>query len=167
MKKYINILDKYFEPTLIVLAVTLITFLIFTDVVLRIFNTSLSWAGELSQYLFVWTIYLGISYCIKDRRHLQVHFFVNMLPPTLRSMSYILADIIFLVYSICIVYFGYLVTITAVSRGQISPALEVSIAVLYSAVFIGAGLSVIRLLFSINDHIKSYGHDKPYRPRIL
>ncbi|MFG6178345.1 TRAP transporter small permease [Halomonas sp. THAF12] len=142
-------IERRFEPSLIVVAVSLIVALIFTNVVLRMFDTTLPWAGELARYLFVWMVYLGISYCIKEQRHLRVTVFLKLLPQRGQKVALVVADVIFLIYSVMVAYYGYLITIEAVSRGQIAPALEISVGALYASILVGAVLSVLRLLANI------------------
>ncbi|MGQ7249186.1 TRAP transporter small permease [Halomonas sp. V046] len=134
-----------FEPVCIVAALSTIVILVFTNVVLRLFDTTLAWAGELARYLFVWMIYLGISYCIRERRHLRVTFLVDRLPGRAKAVVNLLADVVFMVYSAMVAYYGYLIMSDAVERGQIAPALEISVSVLYAAIVVGGALSVGRL----------------------
>lgn len=149
---YLQKLDEYFEPVLIVTSVSLIVILIFTNVVLRLFDTTLPWAGELSRYLFVWMVYLGISYGIKKKRHLRVSILFDMLPKKLSLLTQIFSDVLFLVYSFVVLYYGYIIMEKAISRNQIAPAMEVSVGLLYAALVVGSLLSIIRLLISINEH---------------
>ncbi|WP_168709229.1 TRAP transporter small permease [Halomonas borealis] len=155
-------IERRFEPVLITAAVSLIVALIFTNVVLRLFDTTLPWAGELSRYLFVWMVYLGISYCIKEHRHLRVMVFLKMLPRRGQKAALVLADVIFLVYSVLVAYYGYLITMEAVARGQIAPALEISVGVLYASILVGGVLSVFRLLANI---IATLAGDDPVEMR--
>ncbi|MCZ2722906.1 TRAP transporter small permease [Marinomonas sp. 15G1-11] len=145
-------LDENFEPALIIASVSLIVVLIFTNVILRLFDTTLPWAGELSRYLFVWMVYLGISYGIKKKRHLKVSVLFDILPRKASLVAQIFSDLLFLAYSFVVLYYGYVITAKAISRNQIAPAMEVSVGLLYAALVIGSLLSIIRLLMSINEH---------------
>lgn len=145
-------LDENFEPALIIASVSLIVVLIFTNVILRLFDTTLPWAGELSRYLFVWMVYLGISYGIKKKRHLKVSVLFDILPRKASLVAQIFSDLLFLAYSFVVLYYGYIITAKAISRNQIAPAMEVSVGLLYAALVIGSLLSIIRLLMSINEH---------------
>lgn len=145
-------LDENFEPALIIASVSLIVVLIFTNVILRLFDTTLPWAGELSRYLFVWMVYLGISYGIKKKRHLKVSVLFDILPRKASLVAQIFSDLLFLAYSFVVLYYGYVITAKAISRNQIAPAMEVSVGLLYAALVIGSLLSIIRLLMSISEH---------------
>ncbi|WP_191600043.1 TRAP transporter small permease [Marinomonas algicola] len=145
-------LDENFEPALIIASVSLIVILIFTNVILRLFDTTLPWAGELSRYLFVWMVYLGISYGVKKKRHLRVSVLFDVLPRKASLVAQIFSDLLFLAYSFVVLYYGYVIAAKAISRDQIAPAMEVSVGFLYAALVIGSLLSIIRLLMSINEH---------------
>nr|WP_067293032.1 TRAP transporter small permease [Marinobacterium profundum] len=149
MKKVIHCLDEYFEPSLIVLSVSLMTILVFAEILLRPFNMNLPWSGEMARYLFVWAIYLGISYAVRGDRHIRVTLLIDLLPARGKAFFMMLADIIFALYSTLVVYYGYRVCIRSLELGQIAPALEVPIAVLYASVVVSSALCLIRLLPNI------------------
>ncbi|MBE2894893.1 TRAP transporter small permease [Spirabiliibacterium falconis] len=148
------IIEKFFEPFFIVLSVGLLTILVFLMVGLRPFDISIAWFSELSRYMFVWAIYLGISYAIRDERHIRVTLFLDLLPYKLQQFLLMLADIVFMLYSIIVAYFGYLICIKSISLGQIAPAMEISVVFLYASVVISAVLCVLRLAPKIAKKVK-------------
>lgn len=153
-------LEKRFEPVLIVVALSLIVLLVFANVVLRLFDTTLPWAGELSRYLFVWMVYLGISYCIREKRHLRVTVFVKMLPAVWEKVAVVISDLVFLIYSVLVASYGYLILMEAIERGKIAPAMEISAGFLYASILVGGALSAMRLVVSIVETLKG---QKPLR----
>ena len=146
LMKLIRGLDKHFEPVLIVTGVALIIFVISLQIVLRYFDNSISWAEELARYLFVWVIYLSISYAIRDDRHIRIQAVITLLPHTLKLICLIIADMIFLIYSCLVVYYGGHIIQRSLELGQISSGLEVPVAVLYGSIVLGGILNVIRLI---------------------
>ena len=146
--------DRHFEPVLIVIGVTLITFFISLQIVLRVFDNPISWAEELSRYLFVWVIYLSISYAIKDDRHIRITAAIALLPKRGQVACLILADTIFLVYSVLVVYYGANIIERSLELGQISSGLEIPVAILYGSIVLGGALNVIRLLQKISQRLK-------------
>ncbi|MCH8532629.1 MAG: TRAP transporter small permease [Saccharospirillum sp.] len=139
-------LDKHFEPVLIVTGVALITFSISLQIVLRYFDNPISWAEELARYLFVWVIYLSISYAIRDDRHIRITAVVKLLPLTGQLVCLIIADMIFLAYSCLVVYYGAHIIQRSLELGQISSGLEIPVAILYGSIVLGGALNVIRLI---------------------
>lgn len=138
--------EKYFEPVFIVAGVVMITFFISLQIVLRYFDNPISWAEELARYLFVWVIYLSISYAIREDSHIRITVFIRLLPRIGQNICLMIADGIFLIYSGLVVYYGAQIIQRSLALGQISSGLEMPVALLYGSVVIGSGLNVIRLI---------------------
>ncbi|EPP5372698.1 TRAP transporter small permease [Vibrio cholerae] len=125
------------------------TILLCLQITLRLFDATIAWAEELARYLFVWAMYLSISYCIRDDRHIRIRVFIDKLPGKCTLLSLIVSDIIYLAFSSTVAWFGFKVINRSLQLGQIAPAMEIPIACLYASVLICALLSSVRLLTSI------------------
>ena len=67
VKKVIRWLDENLESTLCMILLSTFTIVLFLQVVMRkMFNNSLSWSEELARYLFIWMVFIGISYGAKQ-----------------------------------------------------------------------------------------------------
>jgi TRAP-type C4-dicarboxylate transport system permease small subunit len=146
MKALFSKIERYFEPVCIVILITLMTAIICLQIVLRLFDASLAEAEEIARFLFVWAMYLSISYAIRDDRHIRISVLVDVLPRQARLLAANSADLIFLIYSVVVLVFGWRVIERSLDLGQIAPATKLPIAVIYASVFIGAALSILRLL---------------------
>ncbi|TKF03632.1 TRAP transporter small permease [Vibrio kanaloae] len=153
--KWFRLFDRYFEPTLIVFSISLMTALLCLQITLRLFDASIAWAEELARYLFVWAMYLSISYCIRDDRHIRIRIFIDKLPGIGTQLILILSDLIYLAFSSTVAWFGFKVINRSLQLGQIAPAMEIPIAFLYASVLTSALLSCLRLLNSINQRIRN------------
>ncbi|EJE3286961.1 TRAP transporter small permease [Vibrio sp. zbq_19] len=147
--KWFRLLDKYLEPTLIVIAISTMTTLLCLQIALRLFDATIAWAEELARYLFVWAMYLSISYCIRDDRHIRIRVFIDKLPGNWTQFSLIASDLIYLAFSATVAWFGFKVINRSLQLGQIAPAMEIPIACLYASVLVCAILSCVRLVTSI------------------
>jgi TRAP-type C4-dicarboxylate transport system permease small subunit len=78
---------------------------------------------------------------------------VDKLPSSGRELAYNCADLVFLAYSVAVVLFGYRVIIRSLELGQIAPATEMPVAVLYGSVFIGCILNVIRIVIRLRQRV--------------
>ncbi|MFH0257872.1 TRAP transporter small permease [Vibrio rumoiensis] len=153
--KWFRLLDKYLEPTLIVIAISTMTILLCLQIALRLFDASIAWAEELARYLFVWAMYLSISYCIRDDRHIRIRMFVDKLPDNWSQYSLIASDFIYLAFSATVAWFGFKVVNRSLQLGQIAPAMEIPIACLYASVLVSAVLSCARLVVSIYGRVNA------------
>ena len=61
--KVLRFLDDNLEKMLCTITLALMSAIIVLQVFFRyVLNNSLAWSEELARYLFIWTIYIGISY---------------------------------------------------------------------------------------------------------
>lgn len=153
LKKTFNLLDKYFEPSIIVtFTLGLFTF-IFLEIVLRPFNISIAWSGEAARFLFVWVIYLGISYAIRNGRHIRVLALVKLLPVKTQQFLNLISNLVFLSYQGIVLYHAIKITEKSFRLKQLAPAMEIPLAFLYVCLVVSAALSIIRLSITIKRDI--------------
>jgi len=145
-----RLVEKFFEPAVIVIALGAIIVLVFADVVARFaFSTSITQANEIARLAFVYMIYFGVSYAIRERRHMRVTLLLDAVPPAVRRVLFALAETVFLVYSIAVCWLGVVITANAVERGQILSATGWPTSVLYAAIILSGAISALRLLHSL------------------
>lgn len=125
----------HLEETLLIAAFMVTVPLLGAQVFSRyVLNSPLSWSEELARYIFVWQIWLGSSYCVQKGRHIRIDVFTHKLPEKFRKI-YDSA-----VYVVCIAFCGFLVykgcsVVSMLSRlGQTSPALHLSMSVVYLSI---------------------------------
>ncbi|WP_070120897.1 TRAP transporter small permease [Bacillus marinisedimentorum] len=144
--KTIRWLDRYFEEVLLVLFTTVMVSVIFLQVIMRLMDNSLSWSEELARYAFIWLVYIGISYGVKKQRHIKVDVMLVLLKERGRIILTIFANILFLIFAIFVINYGYQIATKLLAFGQQSPALHIPMGLVYMATPIGMGLTVIRLI---------------------
>ena len=71
------------------------------DVTLRYaFNAPTVWAGELSAYLLVVVVFLGLAYTLQANAHIRVDFILQRLPGRVQDWMKLIASVLFLVFTI-------------------------------------------------------------------
>lgn len=69
----LRFLDKYFEISISVFLLLFMTALIAIQVFMRyVMGEPLSWSEELARYVFIWLIYLMISYSAREMKHIKI-----------------------------------------------------------------------------------------------
>lgn len=63
---------KQIEENLAKIGVLLIVVIVFMNSVLRFFKMPLSWAPDIAQLIFAWTIFLGADLALQQRKHIGV-----------------------------------------------------------------------------------------------
>ncbi|WP_198780448.1 MULTISPECIES: TRAP transporter small permease [Shewanella] len=89
----------YFEEGVLNLLITLMTLLVFSEVVARFFfHTGFLWIQELTLTLCGWFVLFGMSYGVKVGAHIGVDAFVKNLAPRAKKITALLTTLICLVY---------------------------------------------------------------------
>lgn len=147
--KIISWIDENFEAIFIKVILAFTSVVIFCQVIARyVFDSSFSWSEEVCRYLFIWLIYLGVSYAVKQDKHIRVDTLtaLNILPETGKKIVSLLADFIFLGFAIMVAKIGYSVAMLIARRGQITAATELPMWLIYLAVPLGYTLCTFRII---------------------
>ena len=154
--KALRFLDENIEKMLCVIALALMSAVIVAQVFCRyVLNSSLSWSEELARYLFIWMIYIGISYGVKLDKHICVDAVYSFAPKSIKRYYAIVSYLLFLLFAVAMVYYGILVVGMQISSGQVSPAMGVPMQYVYAAPVVGFVLTAIRLVQKVIEAIKA------------
>ena len=129
MGKFFTILDlgvASINKNIAVYGMILGVLLAFINVVLRyFFDASLTWAGELTNYLFMWGALFGAAYGFKKGIHISVTLLIAKLPPVIGKAMLIFAHSISCIYLIAMSYFGYHLVLLIAEFGEMSVDLNI------------------------------------------
>lgn len=129
MKKafyYLDIFVATMNKNIAVVGMSFGVLLAFMNVVLRYaFGSSLTWAGELTNYFFMWSALFGAAYGFKKGIHISVTVFLGLLPIKLAKIIFVFANIISFVYLALSAYFGYQVVLLLHEIDEISVDLNI------------------------------------------
>lgn len=163
MKKVLKWLDENVELYLCVFLMSFMTLLIFVQVVMRyVFNNSLSWSEELARYVFIWLIYIGISYGCKLRKHIKIDAALYLFPKRAQPYVVLVGDILFIAFALYIAYTGLFYSIYQIQYNMRSPALKIPYQYIYMSTVVGFGLVAIRQLQTIVYRIKCLKNGEAY-----
>ena len=129
MKKFFQIIDiivSTINQTMAVLGLSLGVLLAFINVILRYaFDMSLTWAAELTNYLFIWAALFGAAYGFKQGAHISVSLIIEKYPPAVTKGFLMFANLVSIIYLALISYFGYQLVLMLVDFGEMSIDLEI------------------------------------------
>lgn len=129
MNKAFNYLDIFvatINKNIAVVGMVLGVLLAFINVVLRYaFGTSLTWAGELTNYFFMWSALFGAAYGFKKGIHISVTVLLELLPAKLGKIIFVFANFISFVYLSVSAYFGYQVVLLLMEIEEMSVDLNI------------------------------------------
>lgn len=148
--KLLKLINDKLEMSICIILMSGMSLLLFVQVFMRyIMGASLSWSEELARYMFIWLIYLGISYGAKIMKHIKIEATLMLFPEKMRPYVVILGDVIFLLFSLYITYSSYGLVKKQMRLGQTSPAMGLPMWIIYAAPMIGFALTAIRELQTI------------------
>ncbi|ELK44703.1 TRAP transporter small permease [Halobacillus sp. ACCC02827] len=89
--------------------VFLLTFFvtIVIQVVTRFMGISAIWTEELATYSFIWSVFMGAGVMVNRREHFQFDFLLRKAKGKYKNVLYLINDLIILLFSTAIVYFGW------------------------------------------------------------
>ena len=153
--KILRWLDDNFEKTICVGLISSMTVIIFLQFVMRrVFNNSLVWSEELARYIFIWLIYIGISYGAKMKQHIKLEMFIAMAPKKIHPFFVLLAEFLFLGFAVFIVFTSWDIVQRQIFLGQTSPAMGIPMAWVYAAPTVGFFFASIRQIQVIIERIR-------------
>ncbi len=145
MKVVKKIDENLEEVLLIVLLICMVCIMGFQVLCRYAFNNSLSWSEELTQYMFVWSTFLSISYCVKKRISIKIEQLINALP--IRGKTWLRLMRHTLVFFFCLTMIPYSVTYVsqAIEFQATSAAMQIPMVYIQSAPLVGFILLTIRV----------------------
>lgn len=155
-KRILKFLDDHLEEAILVVLLGSMSIIIGIQVFMRyVMQASLSWSEEIARYLFIWLAYIGISYGVKLNKHIKVEAFIMLLPKSAKKYATLLSDLIFLMFSIIIIFKGIETSSRILKIGQFSPALGIPMGLIYLAAPVGFSLASVRLIQKIVRDIRN------------
>jgi TRAP-type C4-dicarboxylate transport system permease small subunit len=132
--------------------------LVFVNVITRyLFNFSIIWAEEVSQYLMIWIAYLGAGLALREGRHVAVEMLQDRLPAALARGVRMAVGGLVLAFLGVVTVLGF--QFVAFVWPQETPVLNVSLGIPSLAIPIGTLLFAVHLLFMFRGYA-----EKQYAP---
>ncbi len=135
---------------LIALCMVLMMSVIFIQTMTRyVVFYSIPWSEELSRYLYVTLTLMGVNIAISRRQLVRIDIIDNYLKGVALKRLNIIRAVLTLV--ICIIFFYSSFGMIDVSQYQTSPAMGISMQIMYSILGLGFLMSSIASLFELYD----------------
>ncbi len=134
--------------------------LAFGNVVVRyVFDGSLTWAAELTTYLFLWSTFFGAAYCFKIDAHISINILLEKVKPKTAKALMILSHFITLVFLSAVSYYGYEYLLLVNEMEEISVDLSIPMWIVYSVIPISFFFGAYRVLEKLITIIKTPAHE--------
>ncbi len=164
MGKAVKWLDEYLEESLLVCFLALMTVIMGIQVFSRyVLGASLSWSEEITRYLFIWSGFISVSYCIKKCLSIKIQQFIEMFPRRGKALFRLLNLTLELIVFLYLIPFAFAYLRSAVESGQVSPACRIPMYYIQAAPFVSFILAAVRIIqrwFGEFREIKSAGGER-------
>jgi TRAP-type C4-dicarboxylate transport system permease small subunit len=121
--------------------------LVFVQIIMRyVVGDPLSWSDELARYLFIWQIWIGVSYSARNRTHLRIMMLKQKMGKTAQNILELAVTAVGVGFASFIALQGFYLVMKVGQFGQKSSALQVSMVYPHLAVPVGCTLMAVRLI---------------------
>ena len=140
----------WIENTIAIVSMTTVSLLVFGNVVSRYgFSYTPIWSEELSRFLVVWSIFIGVAIGVRKNQHIGVDAIIRFLPHRLKLASEVLLNLIGVVVIGILVYNSFEFIQHTREFEQLSPAMRIPMYIPYIAMPVGLSLSIVHFIHNI------------------
>jgi TRAP-type transport system small permease protein len=137
-------IDKVINKILrfiVIIMLSVMSVVVFAQVLFRIVHLSIPWSEELSKYLLIWSTFLGAAICIRKGSQVGLEFLKNSLSEEKQKLLQTILNLIVCAMLLFLISVGF----WAVRRVwfQITPVLKLSMGLMYAAIPVGSVFMLI------------------------
>jgi TRAP-type transport system small permease protein len=134
--------------------------MIINVLMILISNEAIAWASEGVMVMFVFFVWIAISYAFKERKHISVTALVEMLPKNVQKIMSLVVNAIIIIFFANLVIVGIELLLHPSVQNKSSLLLKYPMWIFYSSAPLGATLSIIRILQNSIVDIKNFNKEK-------
>lgn len=136
------------EEVVLCASLVVTTLIIFMQIIMRsVFNSSLTWSEELTRYIFIWQIWLGVSIAQKEKQHIRVELLFTLFKnERFKKIIEIIAGIILIGFNVFLVIYGWEVVVQMMQRGNLSGAMRMPMWWVFLSLPVSSALFGLRLI---------------------
>ena len=144
MMKIIHDIDKVINKILrfiVIIMLSVMSVVVFAQVLFRIVHLSIPWSEELSKYLLIWSTFLGAAICIRNGSLVGLELLKSSMSEEKQKILQTILNLIVCAMLLFLINVGF----WAVRRVwfQITPVLKLSMGLMYAAIPIGSVFMLI------------------------
>jgi TRAP-type C4-dicarboxylate transport system permease small subunit len=139
--------DENIEYWLNFVFYTFLTWIIVIEVFRRyVFDSATTYGEETARYAFIWLAYVAAARGVKNRTHLAIDILPQSVGRTFRFWLFMLNDLCFFTLAVIIVWTSTRFVSTTIEYGQNFQGIDLPLWIAVSAIPVGWGLIMIRVI---------------------
>ncbi len=146
--KVLKLIDEHIEQWILMITYTAMLLIATAQVFFRyVINYSLSWSQDLLTYMFIWSVFIGVSLAVKKRRHIRVELIHIIIPKAWHKIVNVFANLAFILFCAVVGYYSVVKVYKLIFvNPQISESTGLSMWLIQIAVPLGFILTIYRLI---------------------
>ena len=145
--KVLRVINNKLEEVFLVILMALAVIIVSAQIVTRfILKTPLPWSEEVARYIFIWLVWVRAAFATKERKHIRIDVVVSRLPQIGQKACTIISTIIWIGFTIFMVYISAVLTSSVMTGGQTGTGSGMPMWIPYSAIPVGMALMLFRIL---------------------
>ena len=122
--------------------------LIFGQVLNRfIFKLPLAWLEELSRYIMIWMVFVGSVIATREDVHARITFVEDKFPEKGKRILKVIQNAVVVAFLVIILVSSLQIIATQMQIGRHSPALEISMWIIYLAIPLWAVMQLLDIFY--------------------
>jgi len=162
LRSIVGWLDRIVEKLLIFLIfsmfITVLVQIFYRYIFSRFLNISLPYTEELARYITIWIVYLGIAIGLEEGLHVSLDLIYDKLSFNNKRLLYIVQRIMMIFFILTVLIFGWELLGRITTNKSASMRIPMTWA--YSAPWIGAWLTILRLLVQLFDTLFTFDEEQ-------
>jgi len=167
MKNIFNFIDgiiDFINKFIATIGITGGVALAFANVIARYgFDYSLTWASELTVYLFLWSMFFASAYLFRTNSHITIDLFVQSLSKKNAKILLLLNKTITLVFLVLVSYFGYEYLELVIELEETSVDLEIAMWIPYLVIPVSFAFAAYGILVSLVELIQTPSNELSFQ----
>jgi TRAP-type C4-dicarboxylate transport system permease small subunit len=137
---------SFFEEWTLFITVFVALIALFFNVVLRYgFNYSLTWSEELVREVIIYTTLIGCSAAVKNRSMIKIDASVQLLPKLKVPLTFF-SNIVTLIFSVLVLYYGWQMAALQVQTNQKTIILQIPYVYIFAILPLMGGMMLLRTI---------------------
>lgn len=150
----LQLIERNLERWALLVFYTMLVVTMAIEVLRReVFAYSSIWGEEVVRYSFIYLAWIGAASAVRERAHIRIDVLYHCVPAVVKSLLYILGDLVMMVVAVFALYWSFEMVSVAWKFQSVSHGLRVPMVWFLAAVPVGFGIMMFRLLQSLRRDI--------------
>lgn len=143
--KLLKKIDKNLERWVMFLLLAGMTLMLGIQIFCRfVLNNSLTWSEELARFMFIWSTFLSIGFCLKEGISLKIDTLISLFPKKVQAVILLLGDVVMTVFFLYLLPSAWEFAYASVENGQTSAACGIPMYFVQGSLMVGFALAAFR-----------------------